>query len=123
MPYNEYQRISKELNQAGVFPVGEQFENTFNPYEDLEVTPPARTNTDNLDNENDNDTNIFDKIKNQFKDFELPFNRKKADITVPITIASAKRPSAMDNSNSGTDLGDINTGRLKYNEVFFNSIG
>ena len=122
MPYNEYQRISKELNQAGVFPVGEQFENTFNPYEDLEVTPPE-TNTDNLNNENDNDTNIFDKIKNQFKDFELPFNRKKADITVPITIASAKRPSTMDNSNSGTDLGDINTGRLKYNEVFFNSIG
>ena len=30
--------------------MGEQFENTFNPYEDLEVTPPARTNTDNLDN-------------------------------------------------------------------------
>ena len=124
MPYNEYQRISKELNQAGVFPVGEQFENTFNPYEDSEkVTPPPGTNTDNLNNENDNDTNIFDKIKNQFKDFELPFNKKKADITVPITIASAKRPSSMNDSNSSTDLGDINTGRLKYNEVFFNSIG
>ena len=121
MPYDEYQKISKELNQVGVFPVGEQFENTFNPYEDLEVTP--ETNTDKLNNENDNDTNIFDKIKNQFKDFELPFNRKKADITVPITIASAKRPSAMDNSNSSTDSSDINTGRLKYNEVFFNSIG
>ena len=122
MPYDEYQKISKELNQAGVYPVGEQFENTFNPYEDLEITPPEN-NTDNLNNENDNKENIFDKIKNQFKDFQLPFNRKKADITVPITIASAKRPSAMDNSNSGTDLGDINTGRLKYNEVFFNSIG
>ena len=122
MPYNEYQRISKELNQAGVFPVGEQFENTFNPYEDLEVTPPEN-NTDNLNNENDNDTNIFDKIKNQFKDFQLPFNKKKADITVPITIASAKRPSSMNNSNFSTDSGDINTGRLKYNEVFFNSIG
>ena len=122
MPYNEYQRISKELNQAGVFPVGEQFENTFNPYEDLEVTPPEN-NTDNLNNENDNDTNIFDKIKNQFKDFQLPFNKKKADITVPITIASAKRPSSMNDSNSGTNLDDINTGRLKYNEVFFNSIG
>ena len=122
MPYNEYQRISKELNQAGVFPVGEQFENTFNPYEDLEVTSPEN-NTDNLNNENDNDTNIFDKIKNQFKDFQLPFNKKKADITVPITIASAKRPSSMNDSNSGTNLDDINTGRLKYNEVFFNSIG
>ena len=122
MPYNEYQRISKELNQAGVFPVGEQFENTFNPYEDLEVTSPEN-NTDNLNNENDNDTNIFDKIKNQFKDFQLPFNKKKADITVPITIASAKRPSSMNNSNFSTDSGDINTGRLKYNEVFFNSIG
>ena len=122
MPYDEYQKISKELNQAGVFPVGEQFENTFNPYEDLEVTPPEN-NTDNLNNENDNDTNIFDKIKNQFKDFQLPFNKKKADITVPITIASAKRPSAMDDSNSGTNLDDINTGRIKYNEVFFNSIG
>jgi len=121
MPYDEYQRISKELNQAGVFPVGEQFENTFNPYEDLEVTP--ETNTGNLNNENDNDTNIFDKIKNQFKDFQLPFNRKKADITVPITIASAKRPSSMNDSNSSTDSSDINTGRLKYNEVFFNSIG
>ena len=122
MPYNEYQKISKELNQAGVYPVGEQFENTFNPYEDLEVTPPEN-NTDNLNNENDNDTNIFDKIKNQFKDFQLPFNRKKADITVPITIASAKRPSSMNDSNSSTDSSDINTGRLKYNEVFFNSIG
>ena len=122
MPYNEYQKISKELNQAGVYPVGEQFENTFNPYEDLEVTPPGN-NTDNLNNENDNDTNIFDKIKNQFKDFQLPFNRKKADITVPITIASAKRPSSMNDSNSSTDSSDINTGRLKYNEVFFNSIG
>ena len=121
MPYDEYQKISKELNQAGVFPVGEQFENTFNPYEDLEVTP--ETNTDKLNNENDNDTNIFDKIKNQFKDFQLPFNKKKADITVPITIASAKRPSSMNDSNSSTNLGDINTGRLKYNEVFFNSIG
>ena len=121
MPYDEYQKISKELNQAGVFPVGEQFENTFNPYEDLEVTP--ETNTDKLNNENDNDTNIFDKIKNQFKDFQLPFNKKKADITVPITIASAKRPSSMNDSNSSTDSSDINTGRLKYNEVFFNSIG
>ena len=122
MPYDEYQKISKELNQAGVYPVGEQFENTFNPYEDLEITPPEN-NTDNLNNENDNDTNIFDKIKNQFKDFQLPFNRKKADITVPITIASAKRPSSMNDSNFSTDSGDINTGRLKYNEVFFNSIG
>ena len=122
MPYDEYQKISKELNQAGVYPVGEQFENTFNPYEDLEITPPEN-NTDNLNNENDNKENIFDKIKNQFKDFQLPFNRKKADITVPITIASAKRPSSMNDSNFSTDSGDINTGRLKYNEVFFNSIG
>ena len=124
VPYEDYEKRMKELNQAGILPVGEQFDQTFNPFEDLEkvTPPPPRTNTDNLNNENDN-TNIFDKIKNQFKDFELPFNRKKADITVPITIASAKRPSVMDNSNSGTDLGDINTGRLKYNEVFFNSIG
>ena len=122
MPYDEYQKISKELNQAGVFPVGEQFENTFNPYEDLEKVTPD-TNTDSLNNENDNDTNIFDRIKNQFKDFQLPFNKKKADITVPITIASAKRPSSMNDSNSSTDSSDINTGRLKYNEVFFNSIG
>ena len=56
-------------------------------------------------------------------DFELPFNKKKAAITVPITIASAKRSPSMNDSNSGTNLGDINTGRLKYNEVFFNSIG
>ena len=62
-------------------------------------------------------------MMDRIKDFELPFNRKKADITVPITIASAKRPSSMNDSNSSTDLGDINTGRLKYNEVFFNSIG
>ena len=120
VPYEDYEKRMKELNQAGILPVGEQFEQTFNPFEDLEkVTPPPETNTDNLNN----DTNIFDKIKNQFKDFELPFNRKKADITVPITIASAKRPSSMNNSNSGTNLDDINTGRIKYNEVFFNSIG
>ena len=121
MPYNEYQRISKELNQAGVFPVGEQFEQTFNPYEDLEKvdkTPPPASNNDNSDK-----GNIFDKIKEKLSDFELPFNKKKADITVPITIASAKRPSSMNDSNSGTNLGDINNGRLKYNEVFFNSIG
>ena len=121
MPYNEYQRISKELNQAGVFPVGEQFEQTFNPYEDLEKvdkTPPPASNNDNSDK-----GNIFDKIKEKISDFELPFNKKKADITVPITIASAKRPPSMNDSNSGTNLGDINNGRLKYNEVFFNSIG
>jgi len=122
VPYEDYEKRMKELNQAGILPVGEQFDQTFNPFEDLEkVTPPPKTNTDNLNNEND--TNIFDKIKNQFKDFQLPFNRKKADITVPITIASAKRPSSMNDSNSSTDSSDINTGRLKYNEVFFNSIG
>ena len=122
VPYEDYEKRMKELNQAGILPVGEQFEQTFNPFEDLEkVTPPPETNTDNLNNEND--TNIFDKIKNQFKDFELPFNKKKADITVPITIASAKRPSSMNDSNSSTNLDDINTGRIKYNEVFFNSIG
>ena len=121
MPYNEYQRISKELNQAGVFPVGEQFEQTFNPYEDLEKvdkTPPPASNNDNADK-----GNIFDRIKEKLGDFELPFNKKKAAITVPITIASAKRSPSMNDSNSGTNLGDINTGRLKYNEVFFNSIG
>ena len=121
MPYNEYQRISKELNQAGVFPVGEQFEQTFNPYEDLEKvdkTPPPASNNDNADK-----GNIFDRIKEKLSDFELPFNKKKAAITVPITIASAKRSPSMNDSNSGTNLGDINTGRLKYNEVFFNSIG
>ena len=120
MPYNEYQRISKELNQAGVFPVGEQFEQTFNPYEDLEKvdkTPPPASNNDNADK-----GNIFDRIKEKLGDFELPFNKKKAAITVPITIASAKRSPSMNDSNSGTNLGDINTGRLKYNEVFFNSI-
>ena len=122
VPYEDYEKRMKELNQAGILPVGEQFDQTFNPFEDLEkVTPPPKTNTDNLNNEND--TNIFDRMKNQFKDFQLPFNRKKADITVPITIASAKRPSSMNDSNSSTDSSDINTGRLKYNEVFFNSIG
>ena len=122
VPYEDYEKRMKELNQAGILPVGEQFDQTFNPFEDLEkVTPSPKTNTDNLNNEND--TNIFDKIKNQFKDFQLPFNKKKADITVPITIASAKRPSSMNDSNFSTDSGDINTGRLKYNEVFFNSIG
>ena len=121
VPYEDYEKRMKELNQAGILPVGEQFDQTFNPFEDLEkVTPPPKTNTDNLNNEND--TNIFDKIKNQFKDFQLPFNRKKAEIVVPINIASAKRPSSMNDSNSSTDSGDINIGRLKYNEVFFNSI-
>ena len=118
VPYEDYEKRMKELNQAGILPVGEQFDQTFNPYEDLEVTP--ETNTDNLNNEND--TNIFDRMKNQFKDFQLPFNRKKAEIVVPINIASAKRPSSMNDSNSSTDSGDINIGRLKYNEVFFNSI-
>ena len=120
VPYEDYEKRMKELNQAGILPVGEQFDQTFNPYEDLEVTPPPKTNTDNLNNEND--TNIFDRMKNQFKDFQLPFNRKKAEIVVPINIASAKRPSSMNDSNSSTDSGDINIGRLKYNEVFFNSI-
>ena len=124
VPYEDYEKRMKELNQAGILPVGEQFEQTFNPFKDLEksnnTSPPASNN--NI-NENADKENIFDKIKNQFKDFELPFNRKKADITVPITIASAKRPSSMNDSNFSTDSGDINTGRLKYNEVFFNSIG
>ena len=126
MPYNEYEKMSKELNQAGVFPVGQQFEQTSNPYEELEKvdkTPPPASNSDNLTNDNSDKGNIFDKMMDRIKDFELPFNKKKADITVPITIASAKRPSSMNDSNSSTDLGDINTGRLKYNEVFFNSIG
>ena len=126
MPYNEYEKMSKELNQAGVFPVGQQFEQTSNPYEELEKvdkTPPPASNSDNLTNDNSDKGNIFDKIKEKLSDFELPFNKKKADITVPITIASAKRPSSMNDSNSGTNLGDINNGRLKYNEVFFNSIG
>ena len=126
MPYNEYEKMSKELNQAGVFPVGQQFEQTSNPYEELEKvdkTPPPASNSDNLTNDNSDKGNIFDKIKEKISDFELPFNKKKADITVPITIASAKRPSSMNDSNSGTNLGDINNGRLKYNEVFFNSIG
>ena len=126
MPYNEYEKMSKELNQAGVFPVGQQFEQTSNPYEELEKvdkTPPPASNSDNLTNDNSDKGNIFDKIKEKLSDFELPFNKKKADITVPITIASAKRSSSMDDSNSDTNLGDINNGRLKYNEVFFNSIG
>jgi len=126
MPYNEYEKMSKELNQAGVFPVGQQFEQTSNPYEELEKvdkTPPPASNSDNLTNDNSDKGTIFDKIKEKLSDFELPFNKKKADITVPITIASAKRPSSMNDSNSGTNLGDINNGRLKYNEVFFNSIG
>tara|TARA_B100001778_G_scaffold332241_1_gene338125 strand:- start:52 stop:1344 length:1293 start_codon:yes stop_codon:yes gene_type:complete len=126
MPYNEYEKMSKELNQAGVFPVGQQFEQTSNPYEELEKvdkTPPPASNSDNLTNDNSDKGTIFDKIKEKLGDFELPFNKKKADITVPITIASAKRPSSMNDSNSGTNLGDINNGRLKYNEVFFNSIG
>ena len=126
MPYNEYEKMSKELNQAGVFPVGQQFEQTSNPYEELEKvdkTPPPASNSDNLTNDNSDKGNIFDKMMDRIKDFELPFNKKKADITVPITIASAKRPSSMNDSNSGTNLGDINNGRLKYNEVFFNSIG
>ena len=122
VPYEDYEKRMKELNQAGILPVGEQFDQTFNPFEDLEkVTPPPKTNTDNLNNEND--TNIFDKIKNQFKDFQLPFNRKKADITVPITIASNKKSSMTDNSFSGSNLGDINNGSVKYSEVFFDAIG
>lgn len=121
VPYDEYQKNSRQLNEAGIFPVGEQFQQTFNPYIKEDVTPPPRSNDDKSSNETNE--NVFDQIIDKFKNLELPFNRKKADITVPITIASAKRPSAMDNSNSGTDLGDINTGRLKYNEVFFNSIG
>lgn len=125
VPYEDYEKRMKELNQAGILPVGDQFDQTFNPFEDLEkvdkTPPPASNNNSNI--ENADEGNIFDKMMDRIKDFELPFNRKKADITVPITIASAKRPSSMDDSNSSTDLGDINTGRLKYNEVFFNSIG
>lgn len=125
VPYEDYEKRMKELNQAGIIPVGDQFDQTFNPFEDLEkvdkTPPPASNNNSNI--ENADEGNIFDKMMDRIKDFELPFNRKKADITVPITIASAKRPSSMDDSNSSTDLGDINTGRLKYNEVFFNSIG
>ena len=125
VPYEDYEKRMKELNQAGIIPVGDQFDQTFNPFEDLEkvdkTPPPASNNNSNI--ENADEGNIFDKMMDRIKDFELPFNRKKADITVPITIASAKRPSSMNDSNSSTDLGDINTGRLKYNEVFFNSIG
>jgi len=125
VPYEDYEKRMKELNQAGILPVGNQFDQTFNPFEDLEkvdkTPPPASNNNSNI--ENADEGNIFDKMMDRIKDFELPFNRKKADITVPITIASAKRPSSMNDSNSSTDLGDINTGRLKYNEVFFNSIG
>ena len=125
VPYEDYEKRMKELNQAGILPVGDQFDQTFNPFEDLEkvdkTPPPASNNNSNI--ENADEGNIFDKMMDRIKDFELPFNRKKADITVPITIASAKRPSSMNDSNSSTDLGDINTGRLKYNEVFFNSIG
>ena len=126
VPYEDYEKRMKELNQAGILPVGDQFDQTFNPFEDLEKvnkTPPPASNSDNLTNDNSDKGNIFDKIKEKLSDFELPFNKKKADITVPITIASAKRPSSMNDSNSGTNLGDINNGRLKYNEVFFNSIG
>jgi len=121
VPYDEYQKNSRQLNEAGIFPVGEQFQQTFNPYIKEDVTPPPRDN----DNKSSNETNenVFDQIIDKFKNLELPFNRKKADITVPITIASAKRPSSMNDSNSSTDSSDINTGRLKYNEVFFNSIG
>ena len=107
MPYNEYEKMSKELNQAGVFPVGQQFEQTSNPYEELEKvdkTPPPASNSDNLTNDNSDKGNIFDKIKEKLSDFELPFNKKKADITVPITIASAKRSSSMDDSNSDTNF-------------------
>ena len=125
VPYEDYEKRMKELNQAGIIPVGDQFDQTFNPFEDLEkvdkTPPPASNNNSNI--ENADEGNIFDKMMDRIKDFELPFNKKKADITVPITIASAKRPSSMNDSNSSTDLGDINTGRLKYNEVFFNSIG
>ena len=125
VPYEDYEKRMKELNQAGILPVGDQFDQTFNPFEDLEkvdkTPPPASNNNSNI--ENADEGNIFDKMMDRIKDFELPFNKKKADITVPITIASAKRPSSMNDSNSSTDLGDINTGRLKYNEVFFNSIG
>ena len=125
VPYEDYEKRMKELNQAGILPVGDQFDQTFNPFEDLEkvdkTPPPASNNNSNI--ENADEGNIFDKMMDRIKDFELHFNRKKADITVPITIASAKRPSSMNDSNSSTDLGDINTGRLKYNEVFFNSIG
>ena len=125
VPYEDYEKRMKELNQAGILPVGNQFDQTFNPFEDLEkvdkTPPPASNNNSNI--ENADEGNIFDKMMDRIKDFELPFNRKKADITVPITIASAKRPSSMNDSNSSIDLGDINTGRLKYNEVFFNSIG
>ena len=125
VPYEDYEKRMKELNQAGILPVGNQFDQTFNPFEDLEkvdkTPPPASNNNSNI--ENADEGNIFDKMMDRIKDFELPFNKKKADITVPITIASAKRPSSMNDSNSSTDLGDINTGRLKYNEVFFNSIG
>ena len=121
VPYDEYQKNSRQLNEAGIFPVGEQFQQTFNPYIKEDVTPPPRSNDDKSSNETNE--NVFDQIIDKFKNLELPFNRKKADITVPITIASAKRPSSMNDSNSSTDSSDINTGRLKYNEVFFNSIG
>ena len=79
VPYEEYEKRMKELNQAGILPVGEQFEQTFNPFKDLEKsnnTPPPASN--NNINENADKENIFDKIKNQFKDFELPFSKTTA---------------------------------------------
>jgi len=123
VPYDEYQKNSRQLNEAGIFPVGEQFQQTFNPYIKEDVISPPGSNKDSLTDDNDNKENIFDKIKNQFKDFQLPFNKKKADITVPITIASNKKSSMTDNSFSGSNLGDINNGSVKYSEVFFDAIG
>ena len=123
VPYEDYEKRMKELNQAGILPVGEQFDQTFNPYIKEDVISPPGSNKDSLTDDNDNKENIFDKIKNQFKDFQLPFNKKKADITVPITIASNKKSSMTDNSFSGSNLGDINNGSVKYSEVFFDAIG
>ncbi len=124
MSVNDYDRLRNQLNEGGVFPIGEQFDQTIdNPFQNppttdlsnLEASSFSDITTADILRENMielsyNIENVFEKIGSKLFDFTPPRKSKKT-IRIPIDIPGGESTSSFAN-NMDFDVSVINNNDL-----------
>ena len=133
MALNDFLRLNQQLAENGVFPIGEQYDQTIdNPFQNPPLPPGQNTPPPPGSNDyeagafsditpgdimrervNDFTGNLeenFEKIKSKLFDFRPP-NRRKKEIRIPVEIPNGERLSPIRNS-SDTNTSDINNSDL-----------
>ena len=122
MSVNNYDRLRNQLNEGGVFPIGEQFDQTIdNPFQnppnlnDSEAGAFSEITTGDILRENMielsyNIENVFEKIGSKLFDFTPPRKSKKT-IRIPIDIPGGESTSSFVN-NMDFDVSVINNNDL-----------